>query len=177
MPRKLPEVYGPKVVKRLVNKSLGLVVGGSWTNNQSCFPQQYDNDAVALCAEAQLSQGVKKGEECFSYYALTVLITSSCSLKSPDVRDQRCEGGKCVAAECAKCGEVKMNRTCCQGVEFDGRCFVVEERVKDVPFNLRNAQMKNSKIHACSGRGTDNEGKCCSSETCNGQCKHQPKGA
>lgn len=169
------------------------MVGGSWTNNQSCFPQQYDNDAVALCAEAQLSQGVKKGEGVF----FVLCIGSTCrikyrvakknndireclqgrSFKSPDDRDQRCEGGKCVAAECAKCGELKMNRTCCQGVEFDGRCFVVEERVKDVPFNLRNAQMENSKIHACCGRGTDNEGKCCSSETCNGRCKHQPKGA
>ncbi|KAF5005327.1 hypothetical protein FDECE_8223 [Fusarium decemcellulare] len=100
---------------------------------------------------------------------------SGCDLKDFD-RDLSCINGKCQAAECAPCGEQQNNRACCApGVRgHDGRCFCgtgAGEGCGTNPSKCNDGQFDD----VCCGRGTDNEGKCCSSGSCNGQCSHQRK--
>lgn len=100
---------------------------------------------------------------------------SGCDLKDFD-RDLSCIDGRCKAAECAPCGELPNNRSCCApGVEGpDGKCFCgtgAGEGCATQPQNCYSGKYND----ICCGRGTDNEGKCCSSGTCNGECYHQLK--
>ena len=103
---------------------------------------------------------------CFSacYYKTTFYSTL----------DQSCIGGRCVAAECAPCGEPINDRVCCgSGVPDNGRCLCggAGEGCGVNPSKCSSGNFKDE----CCGRGTDNEGYCCASGTCNGNCAHQPR--
>lgn len=99
-----------------------------------------------------------------------------CALKSRDFRDLSCLNGRCVAAECAPCGEAPNNRACCAPgvVGHDGKCFCATGAGEGCSTNPNrcDAGLFND---MCCPRGTDNEGKCCASGSCNGRCLHQPK--
>ena len=100
---------------------------------------------------------------------------AGCDLKDFD-RDLSCIEGRCKAAECAPCGEFPNNRACCApGVKGqDGKCFCgtgAGEGCSTNPGKCDSGAFNDT----CCGRGTDNEGKCCASGSCNGQCVNQPK--
>ena len=100
---------------------------------------------------------------------------AGCDLKDFD-RDLTCTDGRCKAAECAPCGEPLNNRACCApGVRgHDGRCFCGTGAGEGCATNPSQCDA-GSFNDMCCGKGTDNEGKCCSSGSCNGRCVHQPK--
>lgn len=90
-------------------------------------------------------------------------------------RDMSCIDGRCQLAACAPCGEAPNNRQCCGSgvVGFDGNCYCatgVGEGCATNPNKCRSGKFND----ICCGKGTKQEGFCCATGTCDGQCRHEP---
>ncbi|KAH8648586.1 hypothetical protein BX600DRAFT_442872 [Xylariales sp. PMI_506] len=99
-----------------------------------------------------------------------------CKLKSDNEnRDLSCIQGKCVAAECAPCGDLPLNRACCGAgvIDHDGKCYCPTGVGEGCAVNPKQCYSGDYNDMCC-GKGTDNEGRCCMEGTCNGICRHDP---
>lgn len=94
---------------------------------------------------------------------------TGCEHETAEGKLLSCIGGRCKAAECAKCGEKPDGKLCCAPgvVDQDGKCYCATG-VGEGCQARRDACVDDD--YDCCARTTDNDGFCCKTGTCNGKC-------
>jgi hypothetical protein len=176
--RQLPPIVGPSFSFYRCT-----LVGGACKANSDC-PLPKDEDCVIPPNPGRNPAAAPKRAHCIDGFCRDLsdraddtcdcLIGCNFKLRA-STRDMSCVQGRCRLAQCAPCGEPPNNRQCCGSgvVGQDGNCYCATgagEGCAVKPDKCSSGSFNDE----CCGKGTKNEGSCCASGTCNGQCLHQP---